>query len=367
MRVNSAAVSAQVLQLLGVNGRSLSQSITALAAGNRLTQASTDIAAMSIATGLQSDISSLRSASLNIAQASSMLQVADGGMARIGDILQRMKALATQSQSGSVTDAERSFINQEFSELSTQIDKTASETRFNGQNLLDGTVGKQISNVGSGLAGAGISVDLSGPVANGTLTLAYDGTDTFTLTDGNGDDHTVQIAVPSSPVFEGVIDFASAGVKISLQNFDHSTALSANNTFTVAGSNSLTFQTGTDASDTITFNINNVSTGGLGLSGQSVSTSANAVNAGNALDSAISALNTARAGNGAMTSRFEFVSANLATQVENLDAARSTLMDVDVAEEMTKFSSANVLQQAATAMLAQANQMPQNLLKLLQG
>ena len=64
---------------------------------------------------------------------------------------------------------------------------------------------------------------------------------------------------------------------------------------------------------------------------------------------------------------FEFVGANLATQVENLDAARSTLLDVDVAEEMTRFSSAQVLQQAATAMLAQANQLPQNLLRLLQG
>jgi flagellin len=133
-----------------------------------------------------------------------------------------------------------------------------------------------------------------------------------------------------------------------------------------AGTNSLTFQTGTDAADTITFNINNVSISGLALTGQSVDTSANAVNAGNALDAAFNTLNTARAANGAMTSRFEFVSANLATQVENLDAARATLMDVDVADEMAKFSSANVLQQAATAMLAQANQMPQNLLRLMQ-
>ncbi|MFO1073147.1 MAG: flagellin [Geminicoccaceae bacterium] len=354
------------IRYLKSNAAEASSSLAKLSSGSRIVKSSDDAASLAVGTKIKADVTALKMAQTNSSHAQSLLQVADGGMARIGDILQRMKALATQSQSGSVTDAERSFINQEFSELSTQIDKTASETRFNGQNLLDGTVGKQISNVGSGLAGAGISVDLSGPVANGTLTLAYDGTDTFTLTDGNGDDHTVQIAVPSSPVFEGVIDFASAGVKISLQNFDHSTALSANNTFTVAGSNSLTFQTGTDASDTITFNINNVSTGGLGLSGQSVSTSANAVNAGNALDSAISALNTARAGNGAMTSRFEFVSANLATQVENLDAARSTLMDVDVADEMTKFSSANVLQQAATAMLAQANQMPQNLLRLMQ-
>jgi flagellin len=336
------------------------------ASGSRIVKPSDDAASLAVGTRIKADVTALKMAQTNTSHAQSLLQVADGGMARIGDILQRMKALATQSQSGSVTDAERAFIDQEFGELGTQIDQIASETRFNGQNLLDGTVGKQISAVGSGITGAGISIDLSGPVANGTLTLAYDGTDTFTLTDGNGNDHTVQIQVPTSPVFEGVIDFAAAGVKISLQNFDHGTALATNNTFVVAGTNSLTFQTGTDAADTITFNINNVSISGLALTGQSVDTSANAVNAGNALDAAFNTLNTARAANGAMTSRFEFVSANLATQVENLDAARATLMDVDVADEMAKFSSANVLQQAATAMLAQANQMPQNLLRLMQ-
>jgi flagellin len=366
LTVTSNQTASTAIRYLKSNAADASSSLAKLASGSRIVKSSDDAASLAVGTRIKADVTALKMAQTNASHAQSLLQVADGGMARIGDILQRMKALATQAQSGSVTDAERAFINKEFTELGTQIDKVASETRFNGQNLLDGTVGKQISSIGANITAAGISVDLSGPVANGTFTLAYDGTDTFTLTDGNGDDHTVQIAVPSSPVFEGVIDFAAAGVKITLQNFDHATALSASNTFTVAGSNSLTFQTGTDAADSITFNIERVDTTGLAITGQSVGTSANAVTAGNALDAAITTLNTARASNGAMTSRFEFVSANLATQVENLDAARATLMDVDVADEMAKFSSANVLQQAATAMLAQANQMPQNLLRLMQ-
>ena len=85
-----------------------------------------------------------------------------------------------------------------------------------------------------------------------------------------------------------------------------------------------------------------------------------------AVDAAISTMNSNRADMGALMSRFEFVSSNLATTVENLDSARSTLMDVDMAAEMTRFSSLQVLNQAGVAMLAQANQMPQNLLKLLQ-
>ena len=112
--------------------------------------------------------------------------------------------------------------------------------------------------------------------------------------------------------------------------------------------------------------LDDVRTATLGVTG-SVGTAAAAAVASGQVDVAISDVNAARANTGSLMSRFEFAGANLATQVENLDAARSTIMDVDVAEEMSKFSSANVLQQAATSMLAQANQLPQNLLRLLQG
>ena len=134
----------------------------------------------------------------------------------------------------------------------------------------------------------------------------------------------------------------------------------------VAGTGTLDFQVGLAATDSIAVNLANVDGTALGVAGTSVTTAANATTASNALDSAISTVNSARAGVGAVMSRFEFVSANLTTSVENLDAARATLMDVDMASEMSRFSSAQVLMQASVAMLAQANQMPQNLLRLLQ-
>lgn len=140
MRVNSAAISAQVLQLLGVGGRSLSQSITALASGNGLTQASTDIAALSIAAGLQSDISSLRSASLNIAQAGSMLQVADGGMHQIQAMLDRMNTLAVQANNGALSQSARKGLDTEFQNLRQEINRLSGGTNFNSVNLLDGTL-----------------------------------------------------------------------------------------------------------------------------------------------------------------------------------------------------------------------------------
>lgn len=140
MRVNSAAMSAQVLALLGVNGRSLSSSISALASGNRLTQASTDIAALSVATGLQSNVTSLRTASLNISQASSMLQVADGGMNQIQSMLDRMNALSVQANNGSLSQSARKGLDTEFQNLKSEIDRLSGNTNFNNINLLDGSL-----------------------------------------------------------------------------------------------------------------------------------------------------------------------------------------------------------------------------------
>jgi flagellin len=351
------------------NDASAANSLAKLSSGSRIVKSSDDVAGLAVGTKLKADVTALRAAQVNASHAQSLLQVADGGLARISDILIRMKALASQAISGSVSDSERAFIDQEYQALRTQIDSTANQTKFNGQALLNGATGKSIATVGAGVTNAGISVSLSGNAQAGSWTLAYDGTDTFTLTGPAPDNlaYSVEIDPGTALVYEGTIDFAAAGVSINLSNFDPATAVSAANTFTVTGTGSIDFQVGVAVADTVTVNLADVSAGGLGLTGDSVTTAANAANASTLVDAAISGLNSARADTGALMSRFEFVSANLSTQVENLDAARSTLMDVDVAEEMARFSSANVLQQAATAMLAQANQLPQNLLRLLQG
>jgi flagellin len=125
---------------LGKTNSNLALSIARLASGNRLSQASTDIAALSIATGLSTQVSSLRQASLNIAQASSFLQVADGGAQQIGDILDRMSALSVQANSGILNDANREALNTEFQGLAAEIDRLAGNTNFNGVSLLNGSL-----------------------------------------------------------------------------------------------------------------------------------------------------------------------------------------------------------------------------------
>ena len=134
---NTAANTAT--RFLNFNTNMASSSVGKLASGSRIVRASDDAAGLAIASRLNSDVVALQQASINASQGASMVQVADGGLARIGDVLQRMKALAAASLSGVPTDNERGFIDAEYQELINEINGIAATTRFNGDSLLDGT------------------------------------------------------------------------------------------------------------------------------------------------------------------------------------------------------------------------------------
>ncbi|HIC82019.1 MAG TPA: flagellin, partial [Kiloniellaceae bacterium] len=133
---NTAANSA--LRFLNYNSSQASSSVSKLASGSRIVKASDDAAGLAIGTRLKADVTSLTQAGINASQGASVVQVADGGLGRISDVLQRMKALAAQSLSGVPTDTERGFIDAEYQELKSEITDIALTTRFNGQSLLDG-------------------------------------------------------------------------------------------------------------------------------------------------------------------------------------------------------------------------------------
>jgi flagellin len=205
-----------------------------------------------------------------------VVQVADGGLARIGDVLQRMKALAAQSLSGVPTDTERGFIDAEFQQLISEIDDIADTTRFNGQSLLDGATATADYFVGTDVAD--------------TITVDF-----------------------------GVLAASAA-------SFD---------------------------------------TTALGVTGDVASAGAAAV-AMSSIDRAIDLVSEARATAGALISRFEFRGQQIATSLENIDAAKSSIMDVDLAAEQSRLVSNQVLVQAAVSAVSQANQIPQSLLRVLQ-
>lgn len=134
---NTASNSA--MRYLNINSDEQSTSVSKIASGSRITKASDDAAGLAVGTSLQSDITVLNQAATNASHGSSILQTADGGMSSISDIVQRMRSLATQSLSGSVTDNERSYLDAEFQQLQDEIDGIASGTRFNDESLLDGS------------------------------------------------------------------------------------------------------------------------------------------------------------------------------------------------------------------------------------
>ncbi|GAB4371137.1 MAG: flagellin [Kiloniellaceae bacterium] len=273
---NTAANSA--LRFLNYNSSMASSSVSKLASGSRIVKASDDAAGLAIGTRLKADVTALTQAGINASQGASVVQVADGGLARIGDVLQRMKALAAQSLSGVPTDTERAFINAEYQELISEIDGIAATTRFNGDSLLDGTVATTEYFVGT---------DVSD-----TITVNFEG-------------------LTSATAFS----FDAAGLSL-------------------------------DAT----------SVGNLGA----------ATAAMQAIDAAIDDVSEARATAGALISRFEFRGQQIATSLENIDAAKSSIMDVDLAAEQSKLVSNQVLVQAAVSAVSQANQIPQSLLRVLQ-
>ena len=271
---NTAANSA--LRYLNNNSAAASSSVGKLASGSRIVKASDDAAGLAIGTRLKADVTALTQAGINASQGASVVQVADGGLARIGDVLQRMKALAAQSLSGVPTDTERGFIDAEFQELVSEITAIADTTRFNGQSLLNGSP------------------------ATADYFVGTDVSDTIT------------------------VDFQALA-------------------------------TGYSAFGAATLGVN-LSVGAAGAASAAM----------DAVDTAINAISEARATAGALISRFEFRGQQIATSLENIDAAKSAIMDVDLAAEQSRLVSSQVLVQAAVSAVSQANQIPQSLLRVLQ-
>lgn len=392
---NIAANSA--VRYLNINSADQTSSLSKLASGSRITQASDDAAGLAISTRISSDVTALTQAATNASHGISVLQTADGGASNISDILQRMKALASQSSSGTVTDTERAYIDAEFGQLVDEVDGIASSTRYNGDSLLDGTTAAYS-------AGVGVMV---GSDATDTITLKLSALDSSTLgirtgsaTAATAPADITGSAITSVDASGGGMSFTVNGTTVSLSatggsgsdgDYDAddiadaiNTALSAvsGNTVSVSASaGALTFSnTATGSSANITVAgftgmaasdlglTTTSSTGAAASSGtaMSVSTQASATTALTALDSAINTVSKARADIGALESRFGFRSEQIATSIENLQAANSAIIDTDVASESSKLASAKVKTQAAVAAAAQASQMPQDLLKLLQ-
>ena len=374
---------------LQMNDTAASSSLAKLSVGKRVVTARDDAASLAIGQRLNAEVEGLKQAVVNSGQANSMLQIADGAMSTGSDILTRMKVLAIQSSSANLSTTEREFLDTEYQALFSEIDRIADDTDFAGTKLLDGAVevtaaaNFATTNGVASITAQGIDAGTAASGAQYSLVFSSAATGgTFQVTTSEGT-YVGNISMDAVAGTDGALTRATTvtldgggtapapgSFTIALNTAFNSTAAIASATEAFSGSStlSLTFKigTGTETEDSLTFELDSINTGSLGLTGTTLDTVATASAALEAINSAIDTLNEFRSDVGAAQNRLDFAFANLNISVENAEAARSTLVDLDLAQEMTSFSSKQVLLQAGVAMLAQANQMPQNLLRLLQ-
>jgi flagellin len=367
LRIQNNITALNAHKNLMVADSGLSKSLERLSSGYRINRASDDAAGMSISLAFRADIASFQVASRNASEASSLLQVAEGAMDQIGNMLTRLKELATQASSANA-GANLDKLNSEAGKLILEIDRIADSTEYAGTKLINGSYGVTVNGKAAAMtAGAGFSA-VSGMKASEVYTLAstVDGSGNGTMTVTTGEiTETVYFKAPSGTDTQDV-NIASLGLTLTV---NASVSSAFDGAITAGSTGSSTFQVGAEnsADNRISVSIGDVTkeTTGLNISSLSLATAASAQEALTTIDTAIGSLNNKRGDIGAYMNRLSYASANLSSTIENVTAAESVIHDVDMAGEMINFTKNQILLQAGTAMLAQANMAPQSVLSLL--
>jgi flagellin len=310
----------------------------------------------------------LNVASRNTAQGTSMLQVAEGAMDQINNMLTRLKELATQAASANLTTTDRQKVEAEAQQLGSEIERIADATKYNGTELINGTFGAVASVTAAGdggttggLTDTGTKIDVANAITIGGYTLT-DASSAITLSDGTNTQTLSSISAGAQ-----TLRFDELGVSITLDDSYVAGDLSAG-TFDATGTQAQ-FQIGAENE---LYNKVGIAMGEKQMSALNdgseltinLSTTAGAQAALTAIDNAISYVAAKRGDIGAAQNRLGYAAANLATNIENAQAAESVIRDVDMAAEMTDFTKNQIMLQAGTSMLAQANMAPQQVLAL---
>ncbi len=353
----------------------LSKSLEKLSSGFRINRAADDAAGLAISEGLRSQIGGLKQAVRNSQDGISVVQTAEGALTETHAILQRMRVLAVQAANdgGLSTDA-KGNIQSEVTQLKAELTRIADTTQFNGAKLLDGNytgkfqvganVGETISvSIGSAMSAAGLGVDAIDVAGAGTggTPGTVDSAATYVTTATYADATALQ-ALGTIQVNGEDVDLSTATNAASINSALTAANVDATATWTAGGAITFT-STGNGGADAVTSSIAGTATAAV-VTGGTPGTSG-ADDAITAIDEAIKTVSTTRADLGAVQNRFDHTIKNLNVAVENLSASESRIRDTDMASEMVNFTRAQILSQAGTAMLAQANQIPQSVLSLL--
>lgn len=366
---NIAAVNAY--RNLSNTQNDLSKSLEKLSSGFRINRAADDAAGLAISEGLRSQVGGLKVAARNAQDGISVVQTAEGALTESHAILQRMRDLAVQSANDSNDTNSRAAINSEATALKSELTRIADKTTYNNVNLLDGTFTTKKFQVGYA-ANDTIDVDVVSTGAQGAKSTfntptATAATATFTV-DGvavtTGALTASTNATNIASQLNGDEAFAAVfSAKVNSSGYLEVEAKDKNLTGTIAVTG-----TGISAADTsaaAAAGSGGFSAAALGVNSVDLTSQSGANTAIGSIDTAIKMVSTSRAELGALQNRFEHTIKNLNVAVENLSASESRIRDTDMASEMVQFTRGQILSQAGTAMLAQANQIPQGVLSLL--
>ncbi|QGL97090.1 flagellin [Stenotrophomonas maltophilia] len=389
--INTNTMSLNAQRNLSTSGSSLATTIQRLSSGSRINSAKDDAAGLAISERFGTQIRGTDVAIRNANDGISLAQVAEGSLTEIGNNLQRVRELSVQASNATNSASDRKALQAEVTQLVSEIDRVAKQSDFNGTKLLDGSFSSQLFQVGAN-AGQAIAIDKTIDAKANALGGAKFDTNALALADpGTNADFSTSglqingVAIADVSVKQGA-DAAATG-KASREALVTAINAKIGETGVYAEVNGTAGVTLTSVKDSVnadgsfkaitatpgtwtgatgpTFTASTAAPAAKYASDLDVSTVKGAQQAMEIVDKALGAINSTRADLGAIQNRFTSVVANLQTSSENLSASRSRIKDTDFAKETAELTRTQILQQAGTAMLAQANQVPQGVLSLL--
>jgi flagellin len=407
--INTNVMSLNSQRNLSSNSASLATTIQRLSSGLRINSAKDDAAGLAISERFTTQIRGLNQAARNANDGISLAQTAEGALGEVGNNLQRIRELAVQSRNATNSTDDRAALQKEVSQLKSEIDRVADQTSFNGTKLLDGSFTAQAFQIGANqgqtievasIADANIAALGSWTSAITTQAVATTSASSgaYTLAASDTATDAFQLRIGGTLVSDRVVGQATdtnldtdINTFIAASNGAYTkTGSVATNDLVISRTNGADFAIATSFSDAVGSSgaAVGVTSGGTfagagfvgsqtngteqvggdamtGFSALDISTVEGADNAILAMDAALNSVNGARADLGAVQNRFSSVVSNLNTTSENLTASRSRIRDADYAKETAELSRTQILSQAGTAMLAQANQATQGVLSLL--
>ena len=394
LRINTNIPALNTRRILGINNRDLQTRIERLSSGLRINRAADDAAGLSVSEGMRAELSGLQQAVKNAEQAQKLMRTGEGALNEVNAILLRMRTLANGAASDTLTDEQRDKSDREFLQQINEIDRIASVTEYNSTVLLTG-YGNTVSEdpgVSDALASATtgvVAVQISGAAA-GTYTFV-DSADDREITLGNGvatqtidigpgldRDGAGDVVASGSSI---VANFDRLGIQLTLAGQRDAEGLNPasdgyrdsdldGSTLLIEAGDGGTFQVGPrdGAVHRINLSVRDMRASGvvLGLKDASISRKDSAQDSIAMIDLAIKEVTRQRSDIGALENRLGFNMRANENTIENLTASEAAIREADWAEEVSAFTRAQILVQSGVSMLAQANQMPQSLLKLFQ-